>query len=230
MAITECGKGHLYDSEQYPFCPYCKNGGTVINFGPESPDIFPSAGNISKTAAVSNGFGPKTSSSSTDNSLYPANKQPSVNEEPGGTVAPEGYRRRKEKDNKTESYFKHKLNLEPVVGWLVCIEGPDKGKDYRIWAKNNCIGRSETMDISITSDDTISRENHARLSYDPRHNKYHLIPAQNTNHIYRNDEPVYIPTQLDPYDLIELGNSKMVFIPFCSNRFTWEKGLLPKEL
>lgn len=230
MAITECGKGHLYDSDQYPSCPYCKNGGNVINFGPESTDDLQIAHNISKTAAVSGGFGPGSSSFSSGQLFHSGNNNVPPMEEPGGTVAPEGYRRKKEKENKTESYFKHKINLEPVVGWLVCIDGPSKGKDYRIWAKNNCIGRSEDMDISISGDNTISRENHARLSYDPRHNKFHLIPAQNTNHIYLNDEPVYIPTLLAPYDLIELGSSKMVFVPFCCSRFTWEKGLSPNNM
>ncbi|WP_300138047.1 hypothetical protein, partial [uncultured Oscillibacter sp.] len=25
MAQIECGRGHLYDPEKYPTCPYCKN-------------------------------------------------------------------------------------------------------------------------------------------------------------------------------------------------------------
>ena len=33
MAITECGKGHVYDTDQYAFCPYCNGGGNMIQFG-----------------------------------------------------------------------------------------------------------------------------------------------------------------------------------------------------
>lgn len=105
------------------------------------------------------------------------------------------------------------------------IEGADKGKDFRIWAKNNTVGRSEKMDICIKGDTTISRENHARLAYDGKHNNFHLIPAENTNNIYLNDEPVYLPTMLKSYDVIELGDSKFVFVPFCNEKFTWQDGL-----
>lgn len=200
MAITECGRGHLYDADQYPSCPYCQNGGNVIDFGVSDQG--------SKTAAVSGGFGPSSSQDAWKNM--------------NNTVAPEDYRKKQEEENKTQSFYSNKIQLEPIVGWLVCIEGPDKGKDYKIWAKNNSVGRSEEMDICIKGDNTISRENHARVSYDPRHNNFYLIPAESTNNIYCNDAPVYLPTKLAPYDLIEFGNSKMVFVPFCCDKFTWE--------
>src|SRR5262249_26846325 len=32
--------------------------------------------------------------------------------------------------------------ISPVVGWLVCVEGPDKGRDFRIHSEKNFIGRS----------------------------------------------------------------------------------------
>jgi pSer/pThr/pTyr-binding forkhead associated (FHA) protein len=117
------------------------------------------------------------------------------------------------------------MNLEPVVGWLVCIDGTEKGKDFRVWAKNNTIGRSEKMDVCIKGDATISRENHARLAYDEKHNKFHLIPAESTNNIYLNDEPIYVPSVLEAYDVIELGESRFIFVPLCNDRFDWKDGL-----
>ena len=120
--------------------------------------------------------------------------------------------------------FQKSFSREPVTGWLVCIEGAEKGKDYRIAAKNNSIGRSETADISI-KDQAVSRENHARLSYDGKHNKFYLIPAESTNNIYINDEPIFVPTVLKKGDVIELGESKFIFIPFCDDAFNWQDGL-----
>ena len=52
----------------------------------------------------------------------------------------------------------------PVVTWLVCIDGPSKGRDYRIHSQNNFIGRSRSMDICIEGDNTISSERSAVLS------------------------------------------------------------------
>ena len=111
------------------------------------------------------------------------------------------------------------MDVDPVVGWLVCIEGPSRGKDFKIYGKNNTIGRSEKMDICIKGDQTISRENHARLAYDEKHNNFHLIPAESTNNIYIS---VYIPTMLSAYDCIEFGDTKLLFVPFCSDKFMWK--------
>ena len=30
--------------------------------------------------------------------------------------------------------------LKPVTGWLVCLEGPSRGRDYRIIAEKNFMG------------------------------------------------------------------------------------------
>ena len=147
--------------------------------------------------------------------------------EVGATVAPSNYANKQDKSDtgKTVAVFQKKMSFEPVVGWLVCFEGPEKGKDYKIYGRNNTVGRSEKMDICIKGDETISRENHARLAYDEKHNAFHLIPAESTNTIYLNDEPVYVPAKLTAYDVIEFGSCKLVFIPFCNDRFTWQTGL-----
>ena len=147
--------------------------------------------------------------------------------EVGATVAPSSYTRQQDRSDtgKTVGVFQKKMSFEPVVGWLVCFEGPEKGKDYRIYGRNNTVGRSEKMDICIQGDSTISRENHARLAYDQKHNAFHLIPAESTNTIYLNDEPVYVPTKLKEYDIIEFGDCKLLFVPFCNERFTWQTGL-----
>lgn len=225
MAFTECANGHLYDSEQYAVCPYCNGGGNRIEFGGGG-----AASDLGKTAPVGGGFGPS------GGGLEPSGGASAGGlagmAEVGATVAPQSYRKameEKEDTGKTVGVFQKKMKIEPVVGWLVCIEGADKGKDFRIWAKNNTIGRSESMDICIKGDTTISRENHARLAYDDKHNNFHLIPAESTNNIYLNEEPIYIPTKLGEYDVIELGDSKFIFVPFCNEKFTWSNGLKQGE-
>lgn len=191
MAFTECGAGHIYDTDQYTTCPYCNNGGNRIVFGGEE---------VGATVAPSN-----YQSSFTNNN--------------------EGANRGDSDTGKTVGIFQKTMKMEPVVGWFVCIEGPDKGKDFRILAKNNSIGRSEKMDICIKGDSTISRENHARIGYDEKHNAFHLIPGESANNIYIADDPVYVPTKLEPDMILEMGETKLMFVPFCNERFTWKEGL-----
>ncbi len=157
---------------------------------------------------------------------FGAAQSPSQGEDIGATVAPMSYRKQQSESDtgKTVGVFQKRMSFEPVVGWLVCFEGPEKGKDYRIYGRNNTVGRSEKMDICIKGDSTISRENHARLAYDEKHNAFYLIPAESTNTIYLNEEPVYVPTALTAYDIIEFGDCKLLFVPFCNDKFTWQKG------
>ena len=63
------------------------------------------------------------------------------------------------------------------------------------------------------------------MGYDPKNNRFRVIPASSTNNIYLNDDVIDIPTRLNPYDVLEFGETKLVFIPLCSSRFNWEDGL-----
>jgi hypothetical protein len=115
------------------------------------------------------------------------------------------------------------LGMNPVVGWLVCVEGKNRGRDYRIRAENNFIGRSQKMQICIENDDTVSRDKHAAISYNPRKNSFKLSPGDSSSLVYLNDEDIDSAAELKPYDLIQLGETKLIFVPFCGDRFQWDK-------
>lgn len=213
MALTECANGHLYDTSQYQSCPYCSGGTNQVVFGAGGDS------GVGRTVGVGMGG---------------SQVQAAPVSEVGATVAPASYSgaRRPDPDRdtgKTVAVLQKSFAREPVTGWLVCVEGTEQGKDYRIAAKINSIGRSEAMDICIKGDAAISRENHARLAYDGKHNQFHLIPAESVNGIYVNDEPVYVPTCLKAGDIIELGESRFRFIPFCDDRFNWKDGVKQGE-
>ncbi|SJZ97613.1 FHA domain-containing protein [Selenihalanaerobacter shriftii] len=127
---------------------------------------------------------------------------------------------------KTLAYWDNQDGINPVVGWLVCIDGAQRGKDYRILSEKNFIGRSEDMHIYIKGDNAISRRNHAVISYNPKRRHFMLIPgAETTGIIYVNEEAIYAPTELSPYDVVGMGNSEFIFIPLCGQHFEWENDL-----
>jgi hypothetical protein len=124
--------------------------------------------------------------------------------------------------NKTVGIVPKNLGIDPVVGWLICIEGTEKGRDFRIHSEKNFIGRSDKMDISIAGDHSISRENHAIVSYNPKKMNFRIYPGDSRGLVYLNDEEVINPEELQPYDVIELGQTKLMFIPFCGQHFQWK--------
>ena len=110
----------------------------------------------------------------------------------------------------------------PVCGWLVCIEGARIGRDYKIKDGKNFVGRGDDMDIQILGDNKISRRNHCVIVYDAKQGQTVLLPGDSNGLVYLNDEAVYVPTGLNIYDVIELGESKFLYIPFCGEHFKWE--------
>ncbi len=122
----------------------------------------------------------------------------------------------------TVGVFRKKIGIDPVVGWLVCTQGGDKGRDFRIRSERNAIGRAPNMDICISGDNTISREKHAYISYNPRRNSFLLTPGESRGIVYLNDEEVAAPMPLKPFDVIELGQTQLLFVPFCGEQFRWD--------
>jgi len=125
-------------------------------------------------------------------------------------------------DDRTRTTDDYEDGIEPVVGWLVCIEGEQRGKDYKIRRGKNFIGRSEEMDIAILGDLLISRKNHAAITYDPKQRNFYLIPGDGAGLVYLNNEVVFVPAELSAYDVIEIGKTKLIFNPLCGIHFDWE--------
>ncbi len=112
--------------------------------------------------------------------------------------------------------------LKPIVGWLVCLEGPSKGKDYRIVAQKNYIGRSADMDIRTLGDNEINQRSHGIIVYDPESNDTMLLPGDSQGLVYfwsDNDgwKVVYESKKLNAGDRIKIGKSIFMFVPFCGN-------------
>jgi hypothetical protein len=120
----------------------------------------------------------------------------------------------------TIAIIKRRMGIDPVVGWLVCVEGIEKGRDYRLHSEKNWIGRSANMDITV-KDPSVSRENHAAIIYDPRKVAFKIRPGEVRGIVYLNGEEVAGSLDLAPYDRIELGESKFIFIPFVGGNFNW---------
>ena len=135
---------------------------------------------------------------------------------PGGAIADTDR-------DKTVGIIKKDIGIDPAVGFLICIAGPNRGRDYKLAAGRNFIGRAAAMDVALTDDDTVSRESHALVTYDVKHNKFSLSPGQGRGITYCNDEQVETARPLKAYDIIEVGKSRLIFLPLCGEKFRWDE-------
>jgi len=111
---------------------------------------------------------------------------------------------------------------ELVVGWLVVIEGPGRGRSLPIGFGVTGIGRGDSDRISLNfGDSEISRDRHAVLTYDHKGRRFFIQHGGGANLTYVGDDPVLQPMELRGREVIGIGQTKLCFVPFCSPEFGW---------
>lgn len=244
MEIIGCGKGHYYNPELYSSCPECaKAGGNAdvlgvtepVDFGkyannnfspigatePVDFDSFASS-NSSNASPVVGSFGDMMS---TTDFKTPGGMEttPVSLGTPGGAGTP---------GSKVQDYgatmpvtplTTGSVPFQPVVGWLVCIDGPAKGRDYRVHSQYNYIGRGQHMDICISGDDCISTERAAVIAYDSEEKFFSFGPSMGHNVVRVNGKMLMNAVVLNAYDELTIGKTKLLFVPLCGERFDWNE-------
>lgn len=122
-------------------------------------------------------------------------------------------------DNKTIGVFGE---LEPVVGWLVCITGAHKGEAFSLRAGINYIGRCPEYEVALLKDPMVSRQKMASVIYDAKNVVFKLCQGDSQEIVYFNGEALLETKDLKPYDRLSMGGSELLFAPFCSKEFSWE--------
>jgi hypothetical protein len=160
----------------------------------------------------------------------PPAPQPLPAKEPTRTT-PAPQQRPTEKEQKTElirgrqKVVRNKFHQDPVVGWLVVIGGPGLGAFRPVFEGNNTVGRSSGQRIPIDfGDETISGEEQAYLRYDSADRKFLFVPnLAKTNVVQVNDKKPTGAVELQAMDVITMGRTQLVFVPFCGEAFDWSE-------
>jgi hypothetical protein len=210
MNLTRCENGHFYDKDKFKECPHC---------GPQDR-------NADETVSVDR-----------DDSVTMAVTQPGISEQKttkfsGSTSsslsdavqqATKGASGASDEDATTIGYYGKAIGTEPVVGWLVCIEGNHLGEDFRLKSGRNFIGRSSGMDVAITGDSSVARDRHAVVVYDPKSVTF-LVQAGDAKELcYLNGSVVLSAEKLESNDVLTMGGTQLMFFPCCSEKFNWDQ-------
>ena len=200
MNVIRCNNGHFYDADNFGSCPHC--GGVKLDDKPTAPVTAPMSAEDKPTARM------VTEATSLEQAVQSA----TASHISSGAVSDEG---------KTVAFYEKTTGRNPVVGWLVCVEGSHQGEDFRLRSGRNFIGRSREMDVAITGDSSVSRDRHAVIIYEPKNHLYMVQPGESKELCYLNGEIVLTPRQLNINDVVSVGNTELMFFPCCGAEFNW---------
>lgn len=241
MQLIQCSKGHFYDSSLGQ-CPQCaeeqRNGGSsFIGLDPDAnaPTYAPGV-----TAPVDDGIGRTQPVEGNDlghtepinRSFVSPNPGPTVGVTTpgftptdfvgGGTNVSGGGWVIDDIGETQVVAINGVAGFDPIVGWLVCVSGPNRGRDYRLHGGVNYIGSDKKMDVCIENDRTISRRNAASISYDDQDKVFFVQKGDGRNLIYLNGKAVRNDADLAIYDRLKIGETELIFVPLCCDKFTWQ--------
>jgi FHA domain len=138
------------------------------------------------------------------------------------TRPPEDVRTPSRASQLSDSEASNDRSLDPVVGWLVVVEGCGKGRSLEIGIGANSIGRNKDQKLRVDfGDQHISRDKHAVLIFDPRSRKFFLQSGDVRNLTYVGEELVLSPMELKGGESVLIGETKFRFVAFCGPQFGW---------
>jgi len=100
------------------------------------------------------------------------------------------------------------LHRPPVVGWLVALNGRQKGEDFRLREGQNTIGSAAGLEVTL--DDPAISAKHASVRY--REGVFSLTDLDSTNGTFVNDAT-------DPVARVELKDNDVVRVGEISLKF-----------
>ena len=113
---------------------------------------------------------------------------------------------------------------DPVVGWVVIIDGPGRGRSLSLGYGMNDIARSASARVPLDfGDDEIARTQHATITFDPRGLRFFVQHGNGKNLTYLGEAPVLAPEELHTGDEIVLGRTRLRFVALCGENFDWNK-------
>lgn len=113
--------------------------------------------------------------------------------------------------------------MDPVVGWLVVLNGPGKGTSLTLGHGLNQIGRGPNQRVSLNFGDTlISSEDHAKIMYED--GEFYIAHGSGKNLTRLNGKMIPNMVALESHSTIQLSkNTTCMFVALCGPEFDWGK-------
>ena len=108
-----------------------------------------------------------------------------------------------------------------VRAFLICIDGPMTGASFVFQENKAIIGRQKNYEIALFRDPSVSRSPHGVISYTKDTLTYTISKGDPEKKVSVNGTFIEQDTVLKMYDIIGIGQSRLLFLPVCSEKFSW---------
>ena len=143
---------------------------------------------------------------------------------PAPVVAPAVVEPAPRDPNATVSITESEMDYLPRIharAFLVCTDGPMTGASYVFQESRAIIGRQKNYEIALYRDNSVSRSPHAIINYYKDSFRYTVSAGDAEKKVSVNGTFIDAETDLKMYDIIGIGQTRLLFIPVCSEKFAW---------
>ena len=113
-------------------------------------------------------------------------------------------------------------SIDAVCGWLICVNGAGRGMYYRILKEKNLISDEKNNFVTVHYDFTRSEGVSSMILFDDIANDFWLLNCCGHNIVRINGRLLLNATKLNKDDILIIGKTKFVFLPFCGESFQWK--------
>ncbi|CAN0604259.1 unnamed protein product, partial [Ectocarpus sp. 12 AP-2014] len=111
---------------------------------------------------------------------------------------------------------------DPLVGWLVVVDGPGRGTGIPFGAGMNAIGRGVDNAVVLDfGDEDIAEGPHAYIVYDEENRSFHITHAGQNSVVRLDDQPLLEAKHIDNGAQVRIGQTTLRFSAFCGPDFDW---------
>lgn len=211
MADKRCENGHFID-ESWDLCPYCP----ADSGEQEIPIVRPARGGGQAPPAVEPARQPVAA-------VPQPRRDPAPAPAAAPAPAPAAPQTSVQMPPMERTVAVPKLGADPrryVVGWLIGLNGANRGESFPVRMGRNVLGRDSRSDI-VVNDDQASAH-HADLVFRPEERRFILMDHNSTNGTYVNEMEIEPRRDLAGEDVIRIGSQKFLFMPLIHDGFYWD--------
>lgn len=240
MSLVRCENGHFYDNVKFKQCPHC--GRNTKNRSDWTVPLFAKKGQ--RKQSISEGEMPFSSQKEEESLTLQEQIVKAYMKEGEEPISVQTFYAEKTAEEKIvtreepeaaaeETVLREKPAEEPqklssvqgryVAGWLVCIDGKQRGESFEVLEGDNAIGRGKDMDVDLRDDLYVSRKKQIILSYRQTEHVFFLRPGEARELAYVNDKPVLREMEMLDGDVLVIGTTKLLFKALCGVDFHWDR-------